>query len=140
MREVIRALRQGEAVAFLADQDAGHHGVFVEFFRCPASTSPGPAAIAVRWGIPIILCFNVREEKGRYRFVFERIPIPDGPQETAVESVVREYSRRLEVFVRAYPEQWLWLHRRWKTKQEKNYSPQRTRRKENGRGSLGEIQ
>jgi KDO2-lipid IV(A) lauroyltransferase len=122
IKEIVKALRNGEAVGFLADQDAGRQGVFVEFFGRPASTAPGPAVIAIRRGIPIVFCFSIREAEGRHRILFERAIAPDSTWKDTSEMMIRwvmqEYTRRLERFVRIYPEQWLWLHRRWKTQRE----------------------
>lgn len=116
VKEVLWALRRGEFVGILSDQNAGRGGVFVEFFGRPTSTPRGPAAIALKTGVPVILCFAIREPRGHYRVVFERLengrPFPTGTE--GVQAITQIYTQRLEAYIRQYPEQWLWTHRRWK--------------------------
>jgi len=108
-REVYKALEQKELVALLADQDAGKRGIFIEFFGKPASTLAGPAEFAIRADAPLITGFVV-EEGGGYTLKIEP-EIPRGSK----EEMMTEYTRRLERVIRKYPEQYFWLHRRWKT-------------------------
>lgn len=119
MRQVVRAVRNGEAVGFLADQDAGPTGLMAVFFGRPASTATGPAAIAVRWRVPIFLSFSVRLPDGRHSMTLERVELPEfapsGGSDQMIDWIMRRYANRLEELVRERPEQWLWLHRRWKS-------------------------
>lgn len=108
-RDVIRALESGECVTILGDQDAGPAGLFLPFLGTPASTLKGPAEFALRTGA-ILLTGFVPLRDGRYTLVFE----PPIPQQT-LEGMMAEYVRRVERMVRAHPEQYFWLHRRWKT-------------------------
>ncbi len=116
VKEVLRALSRGEIVAIVSDQNAGRRGIFVDFFGRPTSTPQGPAAISLKMNAPMVLTFSIREQDGRHRMVLERFPDPDhfppGPE--GVRAVTQLYTRRLEHYIRRYPEQWLWLHRRWK--------------------------
>jgi KDO2-lipid IV(A) lauroyltransferase len=117
-RDVINALRQGDCVGILLDQNmASRDGVFVEFFGRPACTSNGLALIARRTGAPVIPAFIVREADGRHRIIIER-PV-ELMKSRDIERDVHVNTGRctavIERMVRAYPEQWLWMHRRWKT-------------------------
>jgi KDO2-lipid IV(A) lauroyltransferase len=120
VREVLRALKEQGAALFVADQEADpEYGVMVEFFGKPASTHPGPAAMAVRFDAPL-LATTVRRERGRYRAVCERLDrkaladLPaDADEETRIRRLTEAFSRWLEDTIRADPRQYLWLHRRW---------------------------
>jgi KDO2-lipid IV(A) lauroyltransferase len=114
---ILRTLRRNECVGFLADQDAGPGGVFVRFLEQPASTYQGPALFALRTGAPIIPCFIVREGIERHRVAFEE-PIratPSGDEAADIQGYTQQYTAALERYVRAYPDHWFWVHRRWKT-------------------------
>ena len=118
VRGVIQALRRNELVAFLADQDARRHGVFVDFFGRPASTPKGPAAFALKTGALIIPAFIIRKGGGKHEVVLEE-PIEAVPSEDPEEDV-RRYTQAhvavLERYVRSYPDHWFWAHKRWKTR------------------------
>jgi len=118
LKNVLRALKSGEIVCMLSDQDAREHGVFVDFMGLPASTPKGPATFAIKTGVPLVTGFIIREKVGKYKIYFEEIPRPpDGiSQEEAVKILTESYTGRLEYFVRKRPDHWFWLHRRWKTK------------------------
>jgi KDO2-lipid IV(A) lauroyltransferase len=112
----LQALRQGHVVAMLVDQViAAKHGVFVPFFGRPASTSPGMSIAALRSGAPVYVGMGIREGDG-IRLVFEGpIPFPEeGTTEERIQRHTAEVTAVIERYVRQYPEQWLWLHRRWK--------------------------
>lgn len=115
---VWRALHRNEFVAFLSDQDAGRHGIFVPFFGRPASTPLGPIRFARRSGSPIVVGFALRRKDGRYRSeFFDPIHVRDDlPPEEAEREATERTVAQLEAVVRQYPEQWFWMHRRWKTK------------------------
>lgn len=117
-RDVIHALRRGDCVGILLDQNmASYDGVFVEFFGRPACTSNGLAVIARRTDAPVIPAFIVREADGRHRIIIER-PVELVKSRDIEHDVLVNTSRCtavIEGIVRAYPEQWLWMHRRWKT-------------------------
>lgn len=119
LRQVDELLQAGKFVVFLADQDARQHGLFVPFFGRPASTVKGPAVMALRCGVPIILVNTYRRD-GPMRFTVEIHPplaAPPGVEgAAAVRYLVEAYTRQLESFIRRHPDQYLWLHRRWKTR------------------------
>jgi len=118
MRGVIQALRRNELVAFLADQDARRHGVFVDFFGRPTSTPKGPAAFALKTGALIIPTFIIRKDAGKHEVVLEE-PIEAVPSDDPEEDV-RRYTQAhasvLETYIRDYPDHWFWPHKRWKTR------------------------
>lgn len=119
LRPLLRALRDGGIVVLLVDQDARGHGVFAPFFGAPASTIPTPAELALRTGATIITGASVRTGPGfRYRAQIEGpVDVRDtGDHAADLVHVMTEINARLESAIRRAPEQWLWAHRRWKTK------------------------
>ena len=115
-QETVRRLHRGEMVALLADQSAGEEGILHPFFGRPASTYLGPALIASRLGTPIIFGFCVRNRNGTYTAHIESPILLSDDRDNAVEQYLCIYTRLIEEYVRRYPEQYLWLHRRWKRK------------------------
>jgi len=118
MRKVLRSLKDGELVGVLLDQNTGvRSGVFVDFFGRPACTNKGLAMIALTTGAPVIPLFLVREGDGfRVEFGPEIPLIRTGDKTIDIETNTSAYNRVLESMIRRYPEQWFWVHRRWKTK------------------------
>lgn len=109
-REIYSALERKEVVAMLADQDAGPNGLFLPFFSQYASTLRGAAEFALRTNSALLTC-NVICENGR---VIMRV-MPEIPRGT-INEMMMEYTRRLEAAIRQHPEQYFWLHKRWKTR------------------------
>jgi len=117
VRHLVYALRRGEFVGMLADQDAGNDGLFVNFLGRTASVFRGPAYLAFRTGCPILPAAILRQDDGRHRLVFTP-PLevdPSWDEETAIRELTRHHTARLEAFIRGHPEQYFWVHRRWKT-------------------------
>ena len=116
VRRVPRALRSGQAVAFLIDQGAvGLASTWVPFFGRLAKTPRGPAVFALRLGAPIVFGVALRQPSGRFRLTFEPIDTtPTGDLDADVDRIVAEYTAVLEQWVRRAPEQYFWHHRRWK--------------------------
>jgi KDO2-lipid IV(A) lauroyltransferase len=116
--QALRLLREGRAVAFLVDQNVqAHEGVFVDFFGRPAASTTVAAALALRVGCPIVTGWAELRPGGRYRmryFVTRPSATPDRPGEVA--RLTQELTTTIEGWVRSAPEQWLWIHRRWKTR------------------------
>lgn len=116
MRAVFAALGANRCVAFLADQDARRHGVFVPFFGRLASTPVGPAAISLRRGCPLVPAFARRLPDLRHRIEFHpplEVENPDAPD--AALRLTALHTALLEARIRERPSDWFWLHRRWKT-------------------------
>ncbi len=116
----VRLLRSGGILGVLADVNSvPKQGVFVPFFDMPACTSRGPAMLAIRSGALIFPAFCVwQEELKRYKFVHGRLlePFNTGDLEKDVLETTAAYTAEIENIVRAYPGQYMWVHRRWKTK------------------------
>lgn len=116
-QEAAQVLKSGEAIGFLLDQNvSGRGGVFVPFFDQPASTSKGLALIALRTGAPVIPSFIVREGD-RHRVIMGKaveMVRSDDLHADIIENTAR-FTGIIESYVRRYPDQWLWMHRRWKT-------------------------
>ena len=116
VRRTPRAFKAGHAVAFVADQGVlGLASTFVPFFGRPAKTPRGPAVFAMRFRLPTFFVAAVQEPSGKYRCVVTPVEIPDtGDREADVDTVVARYTAILESWVRRYPGQYFWHHRRWK--------------------------
>jgi KDO2-lipid IV(A) lauroyltransferase len=117
MRESLRALRRREIVGVLMDQSSlRSEAVEVTFFGMKTFTPMGPALLALRAQCPVIGMFLVREAPGRHRIVMtDEIPIVrTGHVRRDVEENSRRFNSIIEAQIRQHPEQWFWLHRRWK--------------------------
>ena len=104
-------------VSFIADQDAGRKGVFVDFFGRLASTNKAPALVAMRYEVPVVVGYG-RRLRRRFHFEMgiERIIHPHewADKDDPLRWITQEYTRAMENVVRRTPEQYLWVHRRWK--------------------------
>ena len=110
-------LKAGGKVATLADQDAGPRGVFVDFFGRPASTHKAVALMAVEFDAPLVVIGVPRtREPFFYEVVCEEVidPRDFSGRADAVRAITERYTAALERLVRRHPEQYFWLHRRWK--------------------------
>jgi len=113
---MVAALRKNEVVAMLLDQAiGGKHALFVPFFGRPAATSPALSMAALRTGAPTLVVVALRE-KGRLRFRVEGpFAVTDtGDRRRDLRDHTARVTAALERIIREAPEQWLWLHRRWK--------------------------
>jgi KDO2-lipid IV(A) lauroyltransferase len=113
-RSILKALRENEAVGILVDQNASlEEGTFVDFFGVPACAGIGFAKLAAHSGAAVIPGFALWLENER-KYVLRFYP----PVEITgdAERDTRELHRQLEAVIREYPDQWLWIHRRWKTR------------------------
>jgi len=120
MRKILRSLKNNELVGILLDQNTGRRaGVFVDFFGRSACTNKGLALIAQKTGAPVVPIFLVREADAYRMTVGPEVPlIETGDKNRDVSENTRQYNRVLEAMIRRYPEQWFWVHRRWKTRPE----------------------
>jgi len=118
LRSGLAALRKGKVLAFLMDQNAAAHGVFAPFFGHLAATASGPAALAIRFKLPLVFCYARREEDDSFSIIFhEEAAIPEeGSERERVEALTARLTACIEQVVRACPEQWLWMHPRWRTR------------------------
>ena len=122
MKMLIRGLKNGQAVGLVADQNAGRDAVFVDFFGRKAATHPGPAKLALKFRAPMLVGAAIRTGPGRFKVLLEQVDIR---ADDTVESLTRRHVKILESFIRQYPEQYFWLHRRWKKRQETEESAKR---------------
>ncbi len=116
--QIVRALKRGDCVAMLLDQFAGREGLDVPFLGRLASTFRAPAELAVRFGFPLLGGFGVRvDDSPRFRLTFEPPIFPDmsAPREAEVRRLTTAISDLMGKHVLAHPDQWNWLHRRWRT-------------------------
>ena len=117
---ILRTLRAGGAVGILADVNSHpKEGVFVPFFGIPACTASGVAMLAIRANAVIVPMWAVWDKKEEeYRIVHDDIiePVNSGDRERDIEETTALYVAATERVIRAYPDQWIWIHRRWKTR------------------------
>ena len=116
-KEIARELRANRIIGMMPDQDIDSlDGVFVDFFGRPTYTPVGPAALALMTGATILPCFIVRIGR-RFRIVIEEaIPVAgSGDRAQELLEITQTWSRMVESYIRAHPDHWVWMHRRWKT-------------------------
>jgi KDO2-lipid IV(A) lauroyltransferase len=116
VRVVLKALKENKVIALLGDQSGPKEAVFVDFFGRPAATHRGPALFSLRYNTPLLMVFLLREADGTYRALFEEVDRTglNGASEENVLELTRRHTAVLEKYVRSHPDQWLWMHRRWK--------------------------
>ena len=121
VREMFRMIDEGWIIGLISDQDpALRDGVIVDFFGQPTNTFTGAAAIARRCEVPIFPVFIHREDNGHHVITVEPPLTVDKTDDRAadVRRVTQCVSDRIEAWVRRYPEEWFWLHDRWKSLRE----------------------
>jgi len=115
-----KILREGGILGILADVNAHpKEGVFVPLFGVPACTSTGAALLAIRTNSVIVpMCAVWDREKNKYAAIHGEIiePAMTGDRKSDVAETTARFTAEIEKFVRAYPDQWLWIHKRWKTR------------------------
>jgi len=119
VRKMLRLLTAGDPVALLLDQNpTWDEGVFVPFFNEIACTNKVLSIVALRTGAPVIPAFNVRQPDGSYRVFCEPEVVLGRSGDTTrdVQENTAKFNKIIETYVRRYPEQWFWVHRRWKTR------------------------
>ena len=118
LRAILRSLDRREMVVLLMDQNMDwYNGVFVDFMGHRACTNSGLALLALKTQAPVVPVFLIRENTGfRAEFGPEIPLIKTGDKRKDVELNTLQYNRIIEDIVRRYPEQWFWVHQRWKTK------------------------
>jgi KDO2-lipid IV(A) lauroyltransferase len=119
LRPVLRALAGGGMVGILLDQNAARReGVFVPFFGRAASTSRSMAVLALRTGTPIVPTFIRREAGGMHHVVIgPALSLPPARDlEAAIVAVTTRCTQIIEDAIRMAPDQWLWMHDRWRTR------------------------
>ena len=119
-RGLLRALKAGKVVGFLMDTNmTPPQGIFVDYFGIPACTASGLARMALRTDAAVVPGFTLwdpRLRKYKLRFDPALTLIRTGDQEADIVANTQLFTKVIEDFVRRYPDQWLWVHRRWKTR------------------------
>jgi KDO2-lipid IV(A) lauroyltransferase len=122
VRQVHKHLKAGEIVGLLPDQDRDNvRGIFVDFFGKPAFTTVAPVKFAMTLGAPILPAFMIRMPGGRYKLLLGNLirpKIENGDRAASIRKYTESWMRDFETMIRRYPEQWGWMHDRWKTRPE----------------------
>ena len=122
VRGLLAAMKAGEVVGILMDTNmTPPQGIFVNFFGIPACTASGLARIALRTDAAVVPGFTIWDaELGKYRLRFDPALelIRTGELEADIAANTQMFTKVIEDYVRKYPDQWLWVHRRWKTRPE----------------------
>lgn len=112
-----KALRKGKILGFLADQDAGGNGVFINFLGKMASTPLGPAVFAKKFKCPVIPAFIIRKPEGGHRVMIHP-PLyyqNTGSEAEDLYNLTLSMTQIIEDTIKQYPDQWLWFQKRWNT-------------------------
>lgn len=118
-RDMLRALKKGEILGLLIDQDTKVQGVFVDFFGKEAFTPRAAADLALRTGAAVVTGFAFRRPDGGHRLELARVPLPgSGDREADVRALTATLTAAIEGAIRQAPEAWVWMHARWKTRPE----------------------
>ncbi|MBQ5758932.1 MAG: lysophospholipid acyltransferase family protein [Schwartzia sp.] len=130
-----RALKKGKILGFLADQDAGPGGAFIDFLGRTASTPMGPAVFARKFNSPVVPSFIIRQPNGKHKvLIYEPLRYEDtGDTDADLLNLTKKMTVILTDVIRKYPTQWLWFQKRWNTppdmKQEKHHTVLKTEKR-----------
>jgi len=120
VRGLLGAMKKGETVGILMDTNmTPPQGIFVDYFKIPACTASGLARIALRTDAAVVPGFTIWDPVLRkYRLHFDPAVelVRTGNDETDIAANTQLFTKIIEDYVRRYPDQWLWVHRRWKTR------------------------
>ena len=114
----IDSLRNNEIVFIPIDQNFGTAGVFVDFFGRKAATPTGPVVLAQRTKAVLLPCFIIRQADDTHKIIFDQSQdLEEGKnsQETVIINI-QKLTNTIEFYIRKYPAEWGWVHRRWKSK------------------------
>ena len=118
VREMFRMMKEGWVVGLLADQDTNRHdGIVLDFLGRPTNCVPGPATMARSAGIGIIPGYITRKKDGTHKIILHApIEVPRTTDKRAdIRAAQQAVNRVLEQHIREHPEEWFWLHDRWKS-------------------------
>ncbi len=118
-KKMLKVLKDNKILGIVADQDVDSvDSVFVNFFGMPAYTPAGPVALARVSGAAIVPVFMIRQGSHHVMKIEEPLELVDtGNKEADLVTNTQEWSGVVESYIRRYPDQWVWIHRRWKTKE-----------------------
>jgi len=115
--EILKAIGKNEVVIFVLDQFMGRpYGIPNTFFGRPTATAYGLALFSLKTDSPVLPVYTVTDKNGHYQIYFEApiLPIPGENRDLQIAEMTAEYNRALEKIILRHPEQWMWVHRRWK--------------------------
>ena len=117
--KMLKVLKSGGSVALLIDQDTKVKKVFVNFFGRPAATPVGAAVLALKTGAAVVPTYIYLGDDGlQHMHILPRIPMTvTGNEEEDVRNNTQVMTNFIEDVVRQHPDQWVWMHRRWRTRQ-----------------------
>lgn len=117
VRDALRCLRSNNLLGIVADVDTSVNGVFVDFFGRLAYTPYSPIAFALKTGAAILPSFIIRQPDGSHQAIIESpmvLTMTDEKEQDIIENT-QKFTKIIETYIRRYPEQWIWMHERWKT-------------------------
>ncbi len=119
VKGTLKGLKEKKAVGILVDQNLYTGGVFADFLGRPAATTTLPALLHARTGAPVLLLYALRSGN-QFRIIFEEIPGLDEAKqkESPILAMTEAINRHLGTIIRRYPENWFWVHNRWKRQPE----------------------
>ena len=122
-RECLRVLRNKETLGFILDQNRTQvDGVFVDFFGKPACTSIGLALLSYQAKAPVVPVFAVRKPGGHHEMhLLPVIEPPPNREPETIRAYTQRYTTEIENMIRQYPDQWIWVHRRWRTQPPRDF-------------------
>jgi len=118
VESAIRSLRNNRLLFIPLDQNFGTAGVYVDFFGRKAATATGPVVLARRTGAVILPCFIIRQKDDSHKIIFEDL-LELGKGKTDTETIlinIQKLTDIIESYIRRYPAEWSWIHRRWKSR------------------------
>lgn len=116
LKHIVSALKNNQVVAFLIDQYARKQGVDIDFLGHKTKTYTSVAQIAIKYKVPVIMAFDVRDKKGFHKIIFheplifENIPY----NEKNILDISKKINHYIEGYIKEYPELWFWVHRKWR--------------------------
>ncbi|HQP91135.1 MAG TPA: lysophospholipid acyltransferase family protein [Candidatus Omnitrophota bacterium] len=118
VNDSLRVLRNNEVLFVQLDQNFGSGGIFVNFFGQKAATATGPIIFSMRTGAAIVPLFIYRLKDMRHKIVIEpEIPWEEkATKDESIENMVQKLTDLIEVYIRKYPHEWGWIHKRWKAR------------------------
>ena len=116
VRTIYQELKSKKIIAMVADQRGPADGMRVNLFGIQSATYDGPATLAVKTGSPMIYGIGVRQSDYSYLLELEEIDMNNLPEneEEKIKEITQRHTSILERIIRQYPEQWFWMHNRWK--------------------------
>ncbi len=114
VKKMIKALRAGEVIAALIDQDTEVRSIISTFFGLPAKTPCALVELGLQQNAKFVIALTVRLQDGSYKMIVKDLAVD---RSSTVESMLHSYHRELESLIREYPDQWVWVHKRWRTRE-----------------------